>query len=111
LDLLAVEASREPGVRRVDVGVDPGAQGTEFVTALATEPLVVGALPVTGADVVAYRVAEDVIESVFNGDAAAGLADNGDDLTLVVDALAAGKERDLVVGVGQRVVRLDEELR
>src|SRR6478735_475304 len=82
----AVEAGRDDGVALdVELRLDRGAERARGVEALRAGPLPVGALPVPGGEVVAYRVAEDVVEGVLSRDVLRDAADDSGELALEAD--------------------------
>src|ERR1043166_4529982 len=79
---LPIEAGLERQLRRVrDLSLDPGPQGRERVARFATPPLQVAALPGSGTDVVAARVAKDIVERSVDGHALGDLADHDNEFT------------------------------
>jgi len=68
-------------------------------------------LVVAHRDVVGDRVARDVLERPLARHAPGPLADHHGDLALVIDRLAFGRERNVVVWAGQRRGELGEQHR
>src|SRR4029078_431944 len=56
---LPVHAAGKDRVGRIELGIDPGAEGTESIEALGTRPLVICPLQVTRSDIVANGVPQD----------------------------------------------------
>lgn len=93
---------------------EAGPPGRPAVEALADGPLAAAPLelPVAVRDVVADGVAQDAVEGAGLGHVGAALADDGDELALVVEALAAlghAGDGDGVVGAGEGGGGLVEE--
>ena len=89
LDSLAVHAGGNAqglGVLDDVAADDAGAEGPPAVVALAQRPLAAPALdlPVAVGDVVAHRVAQDVVQRLVLGHVGGRLADDDDQLALVV---------------------------
>lgn len=77
-----------------DIGDNPWAEGLVGWLAFGTEPLLVGVLVGTVADVIATGVAEDMAKGVGFGNLHAILADDHDKLGFVVDGVVVMGEDD-----------------
>ena len=120
--LLAVDAHARLQRLEVDVGLDPRAHGLEGVRVLGPPQRAVGLLPGALADVVADGVAEHAGEGLGLAQVLGALADDGDELALVLDLGGIGGNDDRLVVGDERVdgaiadvgllgqVRLDAEL-
>lgn len=85
--------------------------GTERIEALRSRPLTILLLKIARGHIVHARVAEDVVERVFNGCVATTFADHDPKLGFVIDVRACGRQVDRVSRSDDRRRRLEEEQR
>src|SRR5215510_7431217 len=85
--LLAVEPNDDAEGVRVEAGDDPWPHGLEGIRVLAPPERAIAALPGALADVVAYGVAEDIVQRLGFRDALAWLADHHHQLAFVLDLI------------------------
>src|SRR5207302_11061956 len=93
---LAVHPALHRQIARVEVGLDPGAERTEPVEALAPGPLTILPLEVAGGHVIPTQVSQDVTSGLLQAHVPRQPPDDHAELGFVVDPSGAARIWDRV---------------